>query len=190
MRAVKNQVTFLMAYLRSPSRVGAIAPASRALVRSITAEANRNKSHVLIEIGAGTGAITRSLVQAGSAQRLIVYERDPQFADLLRKRWPDVEVHNHCASAISSLQLDQHATVTVVSSLPLISMPQIESQKCIAAMLALISRQPQSRLIQYTYASAQRYPFKNIPEGWRWRRVSSVWANLPPANVWSLELVH
>jgi phosphatidylethanolamine/phosphatidyl-N-methylethanolamine N-methyltransferase len=185
---MKNQVAFLMAYLRNPSRVGAIAPASRALVRSITAEANRHESHVLIEIGAGTGAITRALVQAGRTnQRLIVYERDPQFAQLLRKRWPDVEVYNHCASAVNSLQLDEHATVTVVSSLPLISMPQNESQKCIAAMLALISRQPQSRLIQYTYASAKRRPFKDIPAGWRWRRVSSVWANLPPANVWSLE---
>lgn len=187
---MKNQIAFFMAYLRNPGRVGAIAPASRALARSIGAEASRSKPRVLIEIGAGTGAITRALASTGAlAMRFIVYERDPKFALLLRKRWPEVEVLNHCASTVNSLTLDEHASVTVVSSLPLISMPVAESRKCIAAMVALISRQPQSVLIQYTYAAPYRRPFKDIPAGWRWRRVGSVWANLPPANVWALERV-
>lgn len=185
---MKHGLAFALGCLRDPRRMGAIAPASRALARAIVSEVWRSHPGVLIEVGAGTGAITRELAASFAAlERFVVIERDPDFARLLRHAFPQAEVLNHCASDVDRLTIEARSTVTLVSSLPLLSMPRDEARQCVNAMLALIGRQPGSRLIQYTYAAPHLRPFNGIPPGWRWRRSTSVWANLPPATVWALE---
>ena len=185
---MQPNLALALAYLRDPRRVGAIAPASRALADAMAREARRSCAPVLVEVGGGTGAITRALVDAALPEgRLMVFERDPVFARQLQARYPQAEVLNRCASEVDALGLDPRCPVTVVSSLPLLSLPRAESRRCIDAMLALIQRQPRSRLLQYTYAAPHRPPFRRVPAGWRWRRVTSVWVNLPPATVWALE---
>ncbi len=185
---MRHGLAFALGCLRDPRRMGAIAPASRALARAITDEVRRSQPSVLIEVGAGTGAITRALANSGFApERFVVIERDANFARLLRLRFPALEVLNHCASRVHTLPMEAQAPVTLVSSLPLLSMPRDEARLCTDAMFALIDRQPGSRLIQYTYAASHVPPFNHIPPGWQWRRAASVWANLPPAIVWALE---
>ncbi len=185
-----SNLAFALRCLRDPRRIGAIAPASKALAQTIAKEVRRADPGVLIEVGAGTGAITRALAAGGLASdRFVVIERDPDFARLLRRNFPALEVLNRCASSVNSLVVDALSVVTLVSSLPLMSMPKAEARQSVEAMLALITRQPGSRLIQYTYAAPHLQPFKSVPPGWRWRRVASVWINLPPATVWSLEPV-
>ncbi|MDR7149437.1 phosphatidylethanolamine/phosphatidyl-N-methylethanolamine N-methyltransferase [Hydrogenophaga palleronii] len=185
---MRQRLAFALGYLRNPRHVGAIAPASRALAQAILDEVLRSDARVLIEVGAGTGGITNALMLAKDRHdRFVVFERDPGFARLLNARFPELEVLNRCASLVDQLPLDALAPVTVVSSLPLLSMPKLEVQKCVTAMLSLLAHRPGSRLIQYTYAAPHLRPFANIPYGWRWRRVTSIWANLPPATVWSLE---
>ncbi len=171
---MRQGLAFALGYLRNPRRVGAIAM--------------RCAPGTLIEVGAGTGAITRALLPAlARADRFMVIERDPGFAQLLRRSFPDLEVLNHCATRLDALDIEKRSPVTVVSSLPLLSMTREEAHGCIDAMVALIEGRPGSRLIQYTYASPHLRPFKDIPVGWRWRRAASIWANLPPATVWTLE---
>jgi len=185
---MRQRLAFALGYLRNPRHVGAIAPASRALAQAILDEVLRGDARVLIEVGAGTGAITRALMPAlEHIERFVVIERDPGFARLLSTTFPGLEVLNRCASSVDQLPLPESHPVTVVSSLPLLSMPKAEVQKCVAAILLLMAHRPGSRLIQYTYAAPHQRPFANIPYGWRWRRVASVWANLPPATIWSLE---
>jgi phosphatidylethanolamine/phosphatidyl-N-methylethanolamine N-methyltransferase len=185
---MRQGLAFALGYLRNPRRVGAIAPASKALAQAILNEVMRSTPGTLIEVGAGTGAITRALLPAlARVDRFMVIERDPGFAQLLRRSFPDLEVLNHCATRLDALDIEKHSPVTVVSSLPLLSMTRDEAHGCIDAMVALIEGRPGSRLIQYTYASPHLRPFKDIPVGWRWRRAASIWANLPPATVWTLE---
>lgn len=187
---MRNRLAFALGCLRDPRRMGAIAPASRALAQAIADEVQRSKPSVLIEVGAGTGAVTRALAASPIApKRFVVIERNADFAHLLRTAFPSLEVLNHCASTVGLLAIEALAPVTLVSSLPLLSMPRDEARRCIDAMLSLVARQPGSRLIQYTYAAPHLRPFNHIPSGWCWRRAASVWANLPPATVWSLERV-
>jgi phosphatidylethanolamine/phosphatidyl-N-methylethanolamine N-methyltransferase len=187
---MKHGLAFALGCLRDPRRMGAVAPASRALARAIVSEVWRSQPGVVVEVGAGTGAITQELVTTAAAlERLVVIERDPDFARMLHSAYPRAEVLNRCASQVDQLAIETDASVTLVSSLPLLSMPRDEARQCVDAMLALIDRQPASRLIQYTYAAPHLRPFHGIPPGWQWRRSTSVWANLPPATVWALERV-
>ena len=74
------------------------------------------------------------------------------------RNYPLAEVLNRCASNVDSLTIEALSPVTLVSSLPLLSMPRDEARQCVDAMLALIARQPGSRLIQYTYAAPHLRP--------------------------------
>lgn len=77
---------FLRGYLEAPQQVGAIAPSGRALAIAICEPfRGGNKPATVLEVGAGTGAITRhigSFMQPGD--ELDVCEIRPEFADVLR----------------------------------------------------------------------------------------------------------
>ncbi|MBV9444093.1 MAG: hypothetical protein JO217_15525, partial [Acidobacteriaceae bacterium] len=52
----------------------------------------------VLEIGAGTGSITRALLRRGlRPERLFVIERDPTLAAFLEQKFPGVQVR--CAEA-------------------------------------------------------------------------------------------
>ena len=181
-------LAFALAWVRNPRRVGAIAPASRALAQAVAAEVSRVGPELLLAIGAGTGAITRALADLGPPpDRFFIIERDPGLVRHLHHRFPRAEVLHACATRLDALPLPAASSLMLVSSLPLLSMPRDEARRCVQAMLALLERQPNARLLQYTYAARHVRPFDQLPPGWRWRRVTTVWANLPPATVWSLE---
>lgn len=181
-------LAFALAWVRNPRRVGAIAPASKALAQAIAGEVARVGPELLLEVGAGTGAITQALAALGPPpERFFVIERDPGLVRHLRERFPSAEVQHACATRLDLLPLPPAASLMLVSSLPLMSMPRDEGRRCVHAMLALLERMPNARLLQYTYAARHVRPFDQLPPGWRWRRVKTVWANLPPATVWSLE---
>lgn len=181
-------LAFALAWVRDPRRVGAIAPASRALAQAIGREVSRVGPELLLEIGAGTGAITQALAALGPPpDRFFVVERDPGLVRHLHHRFPRAEVLHACATQLHALPLPAAGSLVLVSSLPLMSMPRDEGRRCVQSMLTLLERQPNARLLQYTYAARHVRPFDQLPPGWRWRRVTTVWANLPPATVWSLE---
>jgi phosphatidylethanolamine/phosphatidyl-N-methylethanolamine N-methyltransferase len=181
-------LAFALAWVRDPRRVGAIAPASRALAQAIAREVSRVGPELLLEIGAGTGAITQALAALGPPpDRFFVVERDPGLVRHLHHRFPRAEVLHACATQLHALPLPVAGSLVLVSSLPLMSMPRDEGRRCVQSMLTLLERQPNARLLQYTYAARHVRPFDQLPPGWRWRRVTTVWANLPPATVWSLE---
>ncbi len=181
-------LAFALAWVRNPRRVGAIAPASRALAQAIAAEVSRVGPELLVEVGAGTGAITQALAGLGPPpDRFFVIERDPGLVRHLHHRFARAEVLHACATQLHALALPPSDSLMLVSSLPLMSMPRDEARRCVQSMLALMERVPNARLLQYTYAARHVRPFDQLPPGWRWRRISTVWANLPPATVWSLE---
>ncbi len=78
---------FLRRYVAAPQQVGAVLPSSRWLAAALTAPfAARTAPAVVLEVGAGTGPITRRLGQLlGPDDRLDVCEIDPKFAGWLEQ---------------------------------------------------------------------------------------------------------
>ncbi len=137
----------------------------------------------VLEVGAGTGAITQALLERGvSPERLFIIERDAGLTALLRNKFPGVRVR--CGDAIHARRILWDNAIpqvrTVVSSLPLRNLSPAERIKNIDAMLTPLAYDGQ--LIQYTYAGDCPIPTGHF--GLQAECLGRVWQNLPPASVW------
>lgn len=98
---LEQHIRFLRRYLRSPSQVGAIGPSSRALAVALCEPYRRFSGPAkVLEVGAGTGAVTRHLGSLlGAEDELDICEIDPDFADVLRH---DVLTQDDFAPAVAA----------------------------------------------------------------------------------------
>src|SRR5437660_12719868 len=79
---------FLRKFLKHGTAIASLAPSSPWLSRTTVRNVDWDKAKVLVELGAGTGPITRVLAEKARPEtRLIALERDPDFARLLRERF-------------------------------------------------------------------------------------------------------
>ena len=83
--SLTHQVKFLRQYLDSPRVVGAVAPSSQFLAAALAGPfAGRERPANVLEVGAGTGAVTRVLGKLlGPEDRLDVCEIESNLADIL-----------------------------------------------------------------------------------------------------------
>ena len=115
-----RQRRFLGTLVKEPFSVGAVAPSSRRLANHMVADIVPGSR--VIELGAGTGALTRAILDSGvNASDLLVIEQNEAFSEMLRKRFPGVAVITG-----NALGLKRHADALpgpvdfVVSGLPLL----------------------------------------------------------------------
>jgi phosphatidylethanolamine/phosphatidyl-N-methylethanolamine N-methyltransferase len=183
-RAVRKRrepmLEFLKSSIRNPLQVGAIAPSSPYLGRAMAKFVLQAPEMPVIEVGPGTGAITEELLMAGIApERLTLIEREMYFEDILRAKFPNVQIIFDDAVAALS-ELPAGPSRIIVSSLPLLSFSR-ETRTAFGAVAAKVIG-TSGRLIQFTYG--QFNPLRDEAEliG---KRVEFVLRNAPPAWVWS-----
>lgn len=177
---------FLAAWVRSPLKIGALTPSSKSLARAMARQVDLSQEGLIIELGAGTGAVTHALVEAQiPAERLLIIERDPRLFSVLHTHFPQLKIVR--ADAVELHQVLEECGVkkvcAIVSSLPLLSMPRGIRQQIETRMATAINGT--GSIIQFTYG-----PTSPIPHD-RWRglriygkRRQFVVSNVPPAHVW------
>lgn len=173
-------LTLLKAYLANPAQVGSVLPSSARLARAMALQ-TQDASQVL-EVGAGTGPITRRLLEAGKP--VIAIERDKVLAAKLRLSCPGAQVVEASLSDCRPLLQVLAPDTCVVSSLPFKSLPPNVVLDLRSLLVDFLCESPSRRLIQYTYAVG--VPFA-VPRYLKWRRVDWVLRNVPPAFVWELQ---
>ena len=93
---MRDFTLFLGKFLRHGTAIASLAPSSRWLARAIARDIDWPRHNVVVELGAGTGPITRELAERANGRgRLLIIERDPDFLKLLRKRFgglPNLEL--------------------------------------------------------------------------------------------------
>lgn len=174
---------FLRRWIANPLLVGAIMPSAPALARRMAREVRLRDGEALVELGPGTGAVTRALIAAGVPEnRLVLVERDATMHAYLARRFPAAAVILGDAGRLPEvLPARWHGRIgTVVSSLPLMSLPRATRDDIIAGAFGVMS--PRGRFVQYTYGLFSPVPRKQL--GLVGRKVSFTPANLPPASVW------
>jgi phosphatidylethanolamine/phosphatidyl-N-methylethanolamine N-methyltransferase len=168
--------------LKKPSLTGAVAPSSRYLASAMV-RATGEVKHV-VELGAGTGPVTKELRSQLPNASLIAVEMQPSLAQQLRNRFPGLDVRQNLAHEVLD-SLDYTDPVAVVSSLPFRSLPKDMREVTVASIEHLLRRVPGSRLVQFTYQP--RAPFEASSD-FCWHKTCSVWRNAPPAGVWVLQI--
>ena len=173
---------FLGQLLRRPHEVVALAPSSEGLARAMAAQVPNGQGPVM-ELGAGTGKITRALLESGVApQDLHAIELQNEFVLHLRSNLPDVHVHHGKAQEIA--RFAPCPAKAVVSGLPLLSMPNTVQEEILTGVRQVL--QPGGSFIQFTYgptppvAECLRQAF-----GLSWTKGKRIWNNLPPARVYA-----
>jgi phosphatidylethanolamine/phosphatidyl-N-methylethanolamine N-methyltransferase len=179
---VEALTAFLKSVYRDPTRAGALAPSSSALSKRIASRVRHDVSHVL-EIGAGTGAFTRALLERGIPPgRVWAVEIDPSLASFLEQQFP--AVHVLCGNAVDLAALlpssVQGRIDTVVSGVPMRNFSRQERREIVASILQTL--RPGGEFLQFTYGF--RSPIETKGLSLKAERLGRVWNNLPPAAVW------
>src|SRR4051794_1707944 len=92
-RGIANPAMFFRRWLANPLQMGSVIPSSDALCRRVVRHTSRAVDEAVLELGAGTGVISRALLEGGvPPERLIVVEIVPEMAAHLRGALPGVEV--------------------------------------------------------------------------------------------------
>jgi phosphatidylethanolamine/phosphatidyl-N-methylethanolamine N-methyltransferase len=121
---------FLGKFLKHGTAIASLAPSSPWLSRATVRNVDWARARVLVELGAGTGPITRVLaVRARPECRVIVLERDPDFARILRERFSGLanfDVIEGDARDLAGMLADRGIDRVdhVVSGLPVPSFPK------------------------------------------------------------------
>lgn len=172
---------FMGQLFKKPHQVVALAPSSEALCGEMVAELDPEGGPV-IELGAGTGNITRAILATGlPADQLHSIEMNPEFCTHLRTNFPGIHVHEMSAGDCGDLPVEN--VQAVVSGLPLLSMP-LPLQRGILGGFAKKVRAG-GTYVQFTYgpkppvARAVREELNLV-----WRYSHKIWWNIPPARVY------
>lgn len=167
--------------LKNPRQVSAIAPSSRTLARAMTLGLGP-KSGPVVEFGPGTGRFTEAILARGvPPANVTLFELDEEFVDYLRQKFPGVTVHQ--LPAQDAARLIPVGVSTVISGLPLLSMPEDVRHGIVGAAFAILA--PRGHYVQFTYGPRPPLPPETIASlGLKVNRGHKVWANLPPATVY------
>ena len=185
LEAVTSFFTFGSELLNNPGPVGSAMPSSRFLARRIAGFLPQSPKGYVVELGAGTGAITSALLDRGiPADRLVPVERSATMVKLLKRRFPSVNVALGDAAQLRSLLSSHLGTETcevsyVVSSLPLRSLPDEDVRRIVREIQHVLHRE--GKLVQYTY-DLRRTPHRSL-SGFKRCYTTVVWANFPPARL-------
>ena len=135
---------------------------------------------LVVELGAGTGTVTRELLHTGiEPHNLLVIEKAPTMAQILRQRFPQLSIVQGDATHLRELLPPSRRADCIVSSLPLISLGKEVRESIIQAMHE--SLRDGGILIQYTYSWSSSNPALNC----KFQLVDSrrIWDNVPPARI-------
>src|SRR4051812_25849461 len=146
-----NAALFFRRWLANPLQMGSVIPSSPSLCRRIAALVERRGDEVVVELGAGTGVVSRALLAAGvPADRLVVVEIVPEMAEHLRRALPGAEVL--CGDAFElpkALPARLHGRVgTAICGIPLVLLPLAQQQRFVDAVEAVA---PGRGFLLYTY---------------------------------------
>lgn len=184
--AWSENLLLLGAWLREPKQTGALVPSGILLSEAMAAQVNVKGADLVVELGAGTGSISRALLNAGlRPDRLILVEKDGALCRNLRLNFPQIRLLEGDATRLDRMMAEAgvRKAGAMVSSLPLLSMSPSQRTQTLQALFECLKKDGQ--LIHYTYSPTNPIPVEERRTlGITGRRVAWALLNLPPATVW------
>lgn len=146
---------------------------------------------VVVEYGAGTGVFTEHIISRKRPETtFLAIEIEPDFADKLKHRFPDVHVYQESVANIKTIcdQENIRTVDAVICGLPWAAFSETDQDAYLDAMFTVLK--PQGQFVTFAYLQGLL-----MPAGQRFKRKLSqhfsevqysdtVWPNLPPAFVY------
>ncbi len=182
-RKFDEEIRFFKGWIDGPKRVGAILPTSSVTARRMASVINPKSGLPVLELGPGTGIITKAILQRGiKPENLISIEFSTDFFQHLTRNFPGVHFINGDAfdlqntlGSFKGVQFD-----AVISAIPMLSFPM---ERRIALLEDLLNRMPHGRpVMQITYGPVS--PIVARPDSYRIKHYDFVVRNIPPAQLW------
>lgn len=174
-------ISFYRTLLTNPREVGAALPSSKQLAKTMANYIPLKKNHLVIELGPGTGVITKAILHRGiKSENLIMIEQSKYLAKSLSQQFPQIKVILGSATQLEELlkELDKPISA-IISSLPLLSLSVFNKKIILNKIEKILS--PDGYFIQYTYGN--RDPCSNYFSKLKKIDSKKIWKNFPPARV-------
>ncbi len=182
----KETWTFFQAFVKSPRVVAAVVPSSAFLKRRTVEAAGLPRAGVVVELGAGTGGTTLSLLDAmAEGSRLIAIERTADFVPGLQAIADErFEIVHGCASSIGEQLASRghEGADAVVSGIPFSTMPPELCREIVEAIHGALK--PGGRFVAYQFTDRVAHymrPVMGEP------RIQHEILNVPPMRVFTWE---
>lgn len=180
--ASTSRLTFLKGFLARPWKVASPVPSGRTLARRIAAQIDSDANGAVLELGPGTGAVTRAIRARGIAEDdLVLIESDRDFVGLLRERFPRARVIEGDAFAFAALLgPGARGFRAIVSGLPVLRESIAERQRFLESAVNALA--PGKPFVQFSYSPRPPLPVSKDVEV---RKAATVWENIWPMRIWT-----
>ncbi|MDI7864577.1 class I SAM-dependent methyltransferase [Rhizobiaceae bacterium n13] len=182
-RKFDEEIRFFKGWIDGPKRVGAILPTSSITARRMASVINPRSGLPVLELGPGTGVITKAILGRGvKPQNLVAVEYSSDFYEHLLRTYPGVRFVNGDAFDLDRTlgDLKDQKFDSIISGIPLLNFPM---QARIELLESLLDRMPLGRpVVQISYGPVS--PIVARPDRYHIQHFDFVVRNLPPAQLW------
>ncbi|WP_454288477.1 phospholipid N-methyltransferase PmtA [Rhizobium arsenicireducens] len=178
-----EEIRFFKGMMQGPKSVGAIVPTSSVTARKMASVINPQSGLPVLELGPGTGVITKAILARGvKPENLVSIEYSEDFYDHLTQDFPGVNfIHGDAFDLPNVLGSFADKTFdSVISAVPLLSFPMPARVKLLEDLL---DRLPPGRpVVQITYGPVS--PILAHPDRYQIQHFDFIVRNIPPAQLW------
>lgn len=180
---INEKRIFLKSFLDSPKAIGSMVPSSKYLVQSMLNQANLQKDSKVVELGGGTGVLTRAIVAAVQFNEpLIVFERDDALRQSLSQSNDNITLFHDAFNLKSCLNHNGNHIDYIFSGLPLFNFKKEKLIDLFNQVYFVLK--PGGKLIAFQYTPFL-LPYMN--DFFESTRITFVPFNIPPAFVFVCE---
>lgn len=182
MKNMNEKLFFFKRSIKNVKQFGALLPSSQATTRKVASKIT-DKDSWIIELGAGSGNSTQSIIESGvDPKKLVAVEIDADCCNVLKDRFPDVTVLNINARDLrKSLSSEVLSNVgTIVSSIPFFNFDKGLREEIFRECFNVLRKD--GKLIIFSYSPIA--PIETEKLGIIKKRVGFVIKNIPPIYIW------
>ena len=151
---MNENIEFLQAFLKNPLKVGSIAPSSPELAQKMVADIRPSEESVVLELGVGTGAITKVLQEiVPSRESYLGIEIDKTLVKSLKENFPALKiVRGNACDTFSIYQKTGFGKVGyIICCLPFVSLPNDVGEKILGEIDKFMEQGCVFRTFQYAH---------------------------------------
>jgi len=184
-----EEIRFFKGWRSNMKAVGSIVPTSGITARRMASVVNPHSGLPVLELGPGTGVITKAILQKGvQPQNLVSVEFSTDFFQHLVKTYPGVDFINGDAFNLDKTlgARSEQTFDSVISAVPLLNFPM---HMRVSLIEDLLSRIPVGRpVVQISYGPLS--PVVAMPDRYQISHYDFVVRNIPPAQLWVYRKTH